>query len=243
MRLGIMQPYFFPYIGYYDVINRSERWVVFDIVKYVPKSWMNRNRILHPTQGWQYVTVPVDRHSEGSTIKDVSIVDKQEAHRRILGQLEHYRSGRAPYFRAVRNLVDRCFTETETSKLRDLNVRSLALVCDYLGIGFRPLIASQIALALPPILHPGQWALEISSALGASTYVNPPGGRELFRPEEFESRGIGLEITPTHDFRYDCGSYGYVERLSVLDVLMWNSPGRVKAYLDDQIPWTNADNR
>lgn len=234
MKLGIMQPYFFPYLGYYDLINRTDRWVVFDVVKYVPKSWMNRNRVLHPSEGWQYITVPVDKHHESGAIKDVVVVDKTAAHRRILGQIQHYRSARAPFFTPVRELINRCFLNTPTNLLRDLNVSSLAVICDYLGIRFAPEVMSQSSIELPPIEHPGQWALEISSKLGASTYINPPGGRELFDPHAFAARGISLEFTDLLDYRYDTPPYDFVQRLSIIDVLMWNAPDAVMAYIGGQ---------
>lgn len=236
MKIGIMQPYFFPYLGYYDLINRTDRWVVFDVANYVPKSWMNRNRILHPRDGWQYITVPVHKPFEGRAIRNVEFVNKALAHRRALGQIEHYRKGRAPFFEAARDIVDRSFADLKSEKLADLNYRSLALVCEYLGIPFDAIVLSTSNIALPPIGHPGQWALEISTALKADEYVNPPDGRELFDVEAFAARGIGLTITDLIDFRYACSPYTFVERLSIIDVIMWNPPVAIKAFLDERRP-------
>jgi hypothetical protein len=231
VKLGIMQPYFFPYLGYYDLINRTDRWIVFDVVAYAPKTWMNRNRILHPTEGWQYISVPV-HHTAGQTVAEIELVDAAAARRHVLGQIEHYRQGRAPFFRQTRELVDGAFGATQTNKLRDLNVASLKIVCDYLGITMEYSILSEMRLQLPHIEHPGQWALEISAALGADEYVNPPSGRPIFRQEEFDERGIRLTFTELVDYRYDCKGYQFVEHLSIVDVLMWNEPAAVKAYLD-----------
>lgn len=232
MKLAIMQPYFFPYLGYFDLINRTDRWIVFDVVKYSPKAWTNRNRVLHPSNAWQFITVPVHRHEGTGMIKDVLIVDRYKARDRILGQIEHYRTGRAPHFGTVRELVDTAFSSTSSNRLCDLNIASLRVVCEYVGIPFEFSVLSDMGLELPPIEHPGAWALEISSALNASAYVNPPGGRNLFRKEEFEERNIDLEFTELLDFRYATGSYDFVERLSIVDVLMWNEPQMVKRYLD-----------
>lgn len=232
MKLGIMQPYFFPYLGYFDLINRTDRWIVFDIVKYNPKSWMNRNRILHPITAWQYITVPVHRHEGEGAIKDVLVVDRDRARRRIVGQIEHYRAGRAPYFGAVRELVWAAFSSAPSASLCDLNIAGLRVVCEYLGIPFNCSVLSQMSLELPAIEHPGAWALEVSSALQASAYVNLPGGRGIFRKEEFEERKIDLRFTELVDFRYATGSYDFVDRLSIVDVLMWNKPQAVKSYLD-----------
>jgi hypothetical protein len=238
MKLALMQPYFFPYLGYYDLINRTDRWVVFDVVKYASRSWMNRNRILHPKEGWQYIGVPVGKHSAQTAIKDVRLADKEAAHRRIMGQLAHYRLGRAPFYSQVTRLVDECFRRLDGDSLRDLNILTLEVPCEYLGIRFDYSILSQMSLRLPDIQHPGQWALEISDALGASEYMNPPGGKDIYRPGEFRARGIALSVLELIDFRYPCGRYGFVERLSVLDVLMWNSPEHVKEHLDGLVSTT-----
>jgi hypothetical protein len=235
LTLGIMQPYFFPYLGYYDLINRTDRWIVFDVVKYAPKSWMNRNRILHPSEGWQYITVPVDKYAGEGDIKDVQTLDVGVAHKKILGQIEHYRKGRAPYFLAVAKLIDDCFINLRSNRLRELNVRSLIVVCDYLGITFNYANLSDMSLPLPQIKHPGQWALEIASALDADAYLNPPGGRDIFLPCEWEERGIQLSFTDMVSFGYLTGQYQFIEHLSIIDVLMWNSPEAVKTYLDARL--------
>lgn len=118
--------------------------------------------------------------------------------------------------------------------MRDVNVRGIALVCEYLGIPFRRLVLSREPLPLPAIQHPGQWALEMAVALGADEYVNPPGGHGLFREDEFRARNVRLTFADLVDFRYPTGSYQFVEHLSILDVLLWNEPRMVKAYLDSR---------
>lgn len=230
-----MQPYFFPYLGYFDLINRTDRWVVFDVVKYAPKSWMNRNRILHPNDGWQYISVPVDKHAGEGIIKDVQILDVNAAYDKIRGQIEHYRKGRAPYFSIVAKLVDECFAGLRSNLLRDLNVRTLIVVCDFLGISIKHSNLSEMSLAMPEIAHPGQWALEIADALGADAYLNPPGGRDIFLPREWEEREIQLGFTDMISFHYHTANYQFIENLSIIDVLMWNSPERVKTYLDSRV--------
>jgi hypothetical protein len=233
--LGAMQPYFFPYLGYFDLINRADTWVVFDVVKYARKSWMNRNRVLHPTEGWQYVTVPVQRAHEDAPISEVRVLDKDSAFRKIAGQLQHYRKARAPHFSTVLQLLEQTFGACESDRLVELNVRSLATTCSYLGIAFSPVVLSEAGVPLPPIEHPGQWALELTKAFGHDAYVNPPGGAAIFRPEEFESAKIRLHITELVDFRYPTGPYPFVERLSILDVLMWSDPRSIRDYLNGLI--------
>jgi hypothetical protein len=233
MILGIMQPYFFPYLGHFQLILATQRWVVFDSVRYSPKSWMNRNRILHPAGGWQYVTVPVSG-SRDQPLSLVRMVDAAAAERRILGQLDHYR-GKAPHFADVRDLVHAAFARTRTCYLRDLNVQSLAVVCEFLGIPFDWCLASELGLDLSHVEHAGQWALEISAALGAAQYINPPGGRGIFRREEWKARGIDLRFLQPATLEYGTGPYSFQGNLSILDILMWNDRQRVMEFISNTI--------
>lgn len=231
MTLGIMQPYFFPYAGHFDLINRTDRWVVFDVVQYRPKSWMNRNRILHPVTGWQYVTVPVRAHARTAPISAIEVADLPRARDRILAQLAHYRNRRAPYYDQTLELVRRCFDACTTGRLCELNVASLRVVCDYLDIRFAPLVLSQAGLALPPIEKPGSWALEIATLLGADEYVNPAAGMHLFDRSEFARRGITLTAVEPVPLRYAGRTAPEDDPLSILDVLMWNGRAEIKEYL------------
>src|SRR5512140_2804121 len=98
MKLGAMQPYFFPYLGYFELIFLTDQWIVFDISKYIRHGWVNRNRVLHPTQGWVYITVPLQKHSSDTPINHIETKDIEEWRPRLFGQLSHYRR-RAPFFR------------------------------------------------------------------------------------------------------------------------------------------------
>ena len=75
MKLGIMQPYFFPYLGYFDLIHSVDKWVVFDTPQYIRHGWVNRNRILHPESDWQYIIVPLKKHPRNTPIKEIEIAD------------------------------------------------------------------------------------------------------------------------------------------------------------------------
>jgi hypothetical protein len=229
--LGIMQPYFFPYLGYFQLIASVERGVIFDTAQYGRKSWMNRNRILDGKGGWQYINVPVST-TLGTSIQATAVIDHSSALQRILSQMEHYR-GKAPFYQKVRELVRLTFESVTGNGIGDLNAQSLKVVCDYLGLAFNWTPHSAMDLHLPPIDHPGQWALEISSQLGARRYINAPGGREIFVAREWEERGIELRFLDLTPFVYRTEPYAYIENLSILDVLMWNEPGEVTAYIRD----------
>lgn len=230
MKLGIMQPYPFPYIGYFELMARVDRWVAFDVVQYNRRSWMNRNRILHPGESWQYFCIPVDKAPHGTVLSAIRLADRAEAERKLLAQLQHYRR-HAPYFGRVTDLVRDAFARPDADTLVGFNLGSLAAVAERLDIPFEPQRCSQLDLALDSVEHAGQWALRIAAQLGADSYLNPPGGRDIFRPEEWAAAGIQLDFTAMNDLRYDCGPYTFEPHLSILDVLMWCSTDDIRAYL------------
>ena len=221
MRLAIMQPYFFPHLGHFSLIAACDEWIVFDVSQYTKRSWMSRNRVLHPVSGWQWASVPLAGASIHMRTDAARLLDPASACRRLLGQLSHYRH--APHYRAVVALVTEVFSGTSTS-LVELNVRGLSAVCRLIGLPFRCRVASALRLDLPPDPGPGGWAPAICAALEATSYVNPAGGRALFDPEDFVHRGIDLHFLQAAPFRYATGPYGFEPGLSILDVLMWNEP-------------------
>ena len=228
-----MQPYFFPYLGYFELIANTDQWVVFDVVQYNRRSWMNRNRIQHPQQGWQYINVPVQHAPHGTLISAIQLQDKAAACDRILAQLVHYQK-HAPYYRRVARLVQDTFAHTDDNSLCALNIASLTTVCDYLEIPFNWQRCSALGLALDGVEHAGQWALQIAKQRDASEYLNPPGGRELFVPAEWDAAGIRLRFTDLPALSYACAPYVYEPYLSILDVLMWCAPETVRAALHRQ---------
>ena len=223
-----MQPYFFPYAGYFELIASTDRWVVFDTVKYNRRSWMTRNRILGPRLGWQYVGVPVRRMVSGTPVHAITVVDKRAALGRLLAQLAHYRRA-APCYRQVTRLVEEGFARSASERLVDLNVGTQAAVCEYLQIPFRWQLCSESGFDLGAVEHPGQWALRICESMKAQAYVNPPGGVDLFRTEEWTRAGIALEFLEVTPLRYACPPYRFEPRLSILDALMWLHPDAVRA--------------
>jgi hypothetical protein len=194
---------------------------------------VNRNRILHPSDGWQYIAIPTRKHAQKTNIKDVLIADREQALNKILGQLQHYRK-KAPFFNTVIEIVNACFKETG-DRLTELNVRCLDGVCAYLEIPFEYSIFSEMDLELGPVEGPGDWALRISEVLGASEYINPPGGVDLFDPHKFEQAGIKLIIQTPVDYQYNCNGYQYQPNLSIIDVMMWNSPDDIRNYLTSRL--------
>ncbi len=226
-----MQPYFFPNLGHFALISATDRWIVFDITQYTPKSWMNRNRVLKREGGWSYIKLPVRDSSRSQRIHEVRVGDPAAAGAALLGSLSHYRK-RAPFSAEVEAIVRETFAATEDS-LVAVNVRALRLVCEYLEIPFHYEICSQMNLQLPESTTPGGWAPRIAEAVGADEYVNPIGGRDLFDESEFTSRGIRLGFLEPPVFEYKTGPYTYEPGLSILDVMMWNDPPTIRGVLSN----------
>lgn len=230
MRLGIMQPYFFPYAGYFDLILKSDEWVVFDVVKFTPKTWMSRNLILEPNKGAQYISVSIDKKTTG-VLSETRLSDFSRDAEKIRRQLGIYRK-HAPHYGAVVAVVERAFARFEGDLLRDLCVICLQETCAYLDIPFHPRICSELGLDFSRVAQPGDWALEISTQLGADAYVNPPGGVGIFDPAAWDARGVTLSFTEMPNLVYPVGGpFSFRENASVLDCMMWMAPKAIRAHL------------
>lgn len=230
MRLGIMQPYFAPALGYFDLIHLSDRWIVFDTAQYRRRSWMNRNRILHPSEGWQYITAHVNKEPRGTPISAMSLSADPDWRALMLRQLDHYRRT-APHFDVARGLLEDTLADP-TDRLAELNVAFMRNACGLLGIRFEPEWFSTMELELGPVEEPGHWALRICEALGADEYVNPPGGEDIFDRGAFEAAGVRLRIRRFEEMSYDPVGYEYEPQLSLLDVLMWNPVDEIRGHLE-----------
>lgn len=222
MKLGIMQPYFFPYIGYFQLMNAVDRWVAFDEVQFIDKGWINRNRILHsdPAKEWQFITLPLDKRGQFDRICDINIKESIDWRSQILGKLTHYKKS-APYYEKTIEFVQNCF-DTDESSLAKIVIEILRKTCAYIGIQTPIDVQSELKLQLSEIHHPGQWALRISQALNAEEYINPIGGRQIFKPKEFESVGVKLSFLKTEPSTYLQMRKKFISGLSIIDVLMFN---------------------
>ena len=226
MNLGLMQPYFFPYLGHFALIAAVDEWIVFDTPQYTRQSWINRNRVLHQEQGWQYITIPLKNSSNHIRILEAEIANRRKIEKHVLGKISHYKR-RAPYYAAVCEIVRIAFAGAVNDSLVSLNVSGLRAVCEYLDLPFHNRLCSQLNIEFPNKLIAGQWAPLISARLSGDVYINPIGGRELFDPSDFSKRGVALRFLEFTPFIYDTPGYKFEENLSILDVLMWNSPDAI----------------
>jgi hypothetical protein len=230
MKLAIMQPYFFPYLGYFSLIKGTDKWIVFDQVQFIRHGWIERNRILKPDAGWQYISVPLEKHSRETLIKDIKIRKNEEWESRLFRQIEHYKKI-APYYHEVVEFLNKAF-ESKYDDISRLNVHLLAETCKYLSIKFNYDFFSEMSLTIEQINGPGDWALNISKALKAKEYFNLPGGMEIFDKKAFENADIKLKFLTINLTNYFQRERFFEPSLSILDVMMFNSKETISEMLN-----------
>lgn len=231
MKVGIMQPYFFPYIGYISLIKHTDQFILFDSVQFIKHGWIERNRILKPGGEWQYIAVPLEKHPLETNIIDIKIRNTEDWKNKMLSQLVHYKK-RAPYYNDTIEVVKKAL-DIDTDSITVLNKHVLEVVCEYLG--FKPdiKIFSEMNLSIEEVTAPDEWALNICKAMGnVDEYWNPPGGITFFNKEKYDAAGIELRFLSTVIEPY-VQRIGYFEPgLSIIDVMMFNTKEEINRMLD-----------
>lgn len=232
MKLAIMQPYFMPYIGYFSLIKHTDEFILFDPVQFIRHGWIERNRILKPDGGWQYIQVPLIKDKGRDTlIKDVKINNNENWKQKIIAQLQHYKK-KAPYYKNVIGLLNDIFV-SQYEDITHLNRASLGFICSYLGIERRFPIFSEMNLEIEKVNAPDEWALNICKALKADSYLNPIGGTDFFDRSKYEKFNINIQFQRMNIVEYDQRiGYDFEPALSIIDVLMFNSIEDVNQMLD-----------
>lgn len=231
MKIAIMQPYFFPYLGYLSLIKHTDRFILFDSVQFIRHGWIERNRILKQSEGWLYVQVPLIKSSRGTLIKEIKIKNSVDWKNKITSQLQPYKKI-APYYYTIMKLVNELFKESFTD-IVSLDKKALEIVCEHLGIMRKIEIFSEMNLEIEPVSTPDEWALNICKALGNVTeYWNPPGGLTFFDRSKYEDSGIKINFQKIKITAYNQKRNSFEPGLSILDVMMFNSVEEIHKMLD-----------
>jgi hypothetical protein len=216
MRLAIMQPYFFPYIGYFQLIAAVDMFIVYDNIKYTKKGWINRNRMLQNGKDEMF-SLPLKSDSDYLDVcKRELAADFNKG--RLLNQFKGaYR--RAPYFEQTFPLVEQV-VRYEDANLFGFLHHSIVKTCEHLGIKTEIKISSDIAIDHD--LKNQDKVFALCEAVGARTYVNAIGGKELYSKETFREKGIELKFIQSKPFEYPQFDNEFVPWLSIIDVMMFN---------------------
>ncbi len=232
MKVAIMQPYFFPYLGYFQLIHAVDRFILGDEVQYIYQGWINRNRILKPDkEGASFIMVPVVKHSHTTPIKCIEAVAGDEWKHKILRQVTHYKK-KAPFFGPVQELLKSCLAPAETNIVR-INAHALKTVCAYIGIRYHVEIQSEMNFDYSRVQGRGDRPIRMCEQLGASEYINPTGGVELYSKAAFAENGIELRFLQSSLKPYDQGRLTFEPGLSIIDVMMFNSPADIRLMLNN----------
>lgn len=226
MKLGIMQPYFFPYIGYFALINVVDHFIFFDTAQFIRHGWIDRNRILKPGGGWQYIKVPIKKHKRNTAIKDVVISEDHNWKEKILGQLNHYKNIATYYDETIRFLKKVFLYHSQS--ISEINIYVLAALCDYLQIKHEFSVLSEMNLNIGAVNEPDEWALEITKAFGAPGYVNPVGGKGLFDVAKYDRDNIEFFFMNEFKGQYNQNRQEFEPGLSIIDMLMFNPREKVR---------------
>lgn len=220
MKLAITQPYLFPYIGYWQLIAAADRFVLLDDVNYIKKGFINRNRILYGNSDHQF-TISLDHPSQNNLIMDSKLSADPESRMNFLRLVQDaYRH--APYYDAVYPMVERVMTNSELD-LTEFIFYSIRETAAYLGV--KTEFTKSSLVEKDPALRAQDRIIAICKKLDADTYINPAGGRELYDQETFAANGLQLYfIDMKQDMvRYKQFAEPFIENLSIIDVMMFNS--------------------
>lgn len=219
MKIGIMQPYFLPYIGYFQLMNAVDEFVIYDNIEFTKKGWIHRNRILVNGKD-SFITIPLKKDSDYLDVRERLLADSWLSERvKMLNRINGaYR--KAPEFDSVYPIVENCF-HLDDLNLFNFILNSLNLVKEYLEIRTTFLISSTIPI--DHTLKAEKKVIALCKARNAKTYLNPIGGLELYDKNDFKDQGLGLYFLKADEFSYAQFGDRFVPCLSILDVMMFNS--------------------
>lgn len=220
-----MQPYFLPYIGYWQLLSIVDRFVLYDNIKYTKKGWINRNRFLRDGKDASF-TIPLKNASDSLDIVDRSVAGDFDRGR-LLNQLAgSYR--KAPMFSSVFPVIEKIIGATQTN-LFDYIHHSILVMAEFLDIRTPIVISSTVAIDHG--LRAEGKVIALCKALGSDRYVNAIGGRELYARSAFVEQGIALEFVKTRPIQYRQYDHSFVPNLSIIDVMMFNPRETVRTML------------
>lgn len=220
MKISVMQPYFFPYLGYFSLIKESDVFVVLDNVQYIRRGWMNRNRILGNNKP-EYIHVSTIKMPQKTKITEICINHHREWKNILLNKLQRY-EGKAPYYHETYGMVDKLL-DFETKSLSELNVYILKQICERLGINTEFYLASELNINEDNIKDSDDWGLEIARKFNCHEYINLIGGKSLYNKDKYLANDVDLKFISNQLNEYSQKSEMFVESLSIIDVLMFNS--------------------
>ena len=219
MKVACMQPYFLPYIGYWQLIHSVDKFVILDDVQYITKGWINRNKIIVKGKE-QWVTIPLKDANRNRMINEIDICDKTEWLPKLRRSIT-YNFSKSIFFEDIGKLLNGIL-DYEENNLSKFLIKSISSICEYLGINTEMLIASDCC---PKGNLSGQNRVRnICENLGAISYINPPGGKSLYDASSFLEREISL------NFLEQCAEQDFL--CSITQILFEKNKEEIKSELN-----------
>ncbi len=227
MKLGIMQPYFFPYLGYWQLIHAVDTFVVYDDVAFIKQGFINRNYILVNGEK-KLFTIPVQKISSYKLINDTYIDNEVFTIKKFKKKIiQEYK--KAPFYNDIMKLLDNIFSLHE-ERISMLNYISINAICEYLQINTKIILSSHINKN--NLLKSEDRVIDICRCMGATTYINAIGGKDLYHKDDFEKSHLNLMFIQKQPIFYKQYNNMFIDDLSIIDVLMFNDKITVQRFLD-----------
>lgn len=227
MRVGIMQPYFFPYLGYWQLVNAVDKFVILDDVNYIMRGYINRNSILVNGKPHKF-SLSIDKPSQNKLINETQLLFPVKERRKLLKTIE------MAYHKAI------CFSDVfpiienaimySNNDLVDFIKNSITLTVEYLGIDTEILVSSEIIK--DESKKSQDRIIEINMQLGSDTYINPIGGQSLYNRDDFKQLGIDLYFIEMQTYEYKQFNNDFVPNLSFIDIMMFNTKETIAEMLE-----------
>jgi hypothetical protein len=226
MKVAIMQPYFLPYIGYFQLVKAVDVFVIYDDVNYIKKGWINRNIILVNGKGFQF-NIPLQEVSQNKLINHISIEEDLNWEKNLLKTITlTYK--KAPFFAEIFPIIENII-EYDEKNLAKFIAYSLQKICSLLSIETTIMISS--AIEKNNDLKGQDKIIEICKKLEADTYVNAIGGAALYDKDVFIKGNLSLSFIKSNLINYPQFKNEFIPWLSIIDIMMFNSPEQIKGFL------------
>jgi hypothetical protein len=222
VRVAIMQPYFLPYIGYWQLIGAVDRFVIYDNIKYTKKGWINRNRFLLNGADAMF-SLPLQKGADTLEIVERVIADSFEPEKLLAQWRGSYQ--RAPWFESTIPLLREIACCPDRNLFSYLH-HSIKSVCRAVDISTEILVSSE--LKIDHTLKGQEKVIALCLEAGADAYINAIGGMDLYSKDEFRRNGVELHFLRSRPYEYAQLGQAFIPWLSILDILMFNPLDEVK---------------
>lgn len=223
MKAGIMQPYLFPYLGYFQLINAVDIFIIYDDVNYIKQGYINRNNVLMNGMPQRF-TIPVPGASSFCKINELRFGADVE---KVLKTIQQAYS-KKPFFADVYPLVERVLLSQDRSVHRMCQL-AFTEIFRWLGLEKKMVLSSE--LDYERATGAAEKVVNICHTVGANAYINSIGGRHLYQQDFFAEQSLSLSFINMHEIVYHQGNHAFQPNLSIIDVLMHCTPDDIRTYM------------